>query len=177
MAIGLTRPQDLPEPVREELTQLITALQGFLSRAHDAQGLQKRVWGRWRCMTDPSLTTGVPTRVVVSAPHARTAAGSLSVSTTGQITIHESGLYLIHGSVAFDTGAAGRRAGFLYLNGVRIAYASDYAAANVAVQPSLTMLLVPGDVIELYALQDSGGALTVFGVTGGDTWLSIAQVA
>jgi hypothetical protein len=95
-----------------------------------------------------------------------------------QITVQQSGVYNIQGCVGFAANATSRRGMTLLVNG------SVVAATQVAASPanetslniSTNVYLFSGDVVQMNARQNSGGALSTTVVTGTYPVLSVARV-
>lgn len=83
----------------------------------------------------------------------------------GRITIVAAGLYRLHAVVRFAPNAIGTRYAFLYKNGSGVAGPATYKEceghATIArfIELEALLELAAADYIEVYAFQDSGGAL------------------
>lgn len=175
MAFGLTRPFELPEAVRLELEQLVASIASGFAVEHDADGRQRVVCGKWFAGAAQSLTDSVLTRIVVTRPDSRNGAESLTVDAEGHVRIGTRGVYLLVGQVTFASSALGRRAVQLRLNGADIAEQALPSGGGCTVQVVECVPCQPGDVVSLFGLQETGGALSTV-VSGNDTWLRIARV-
>jgi hypothetical protein len=95
-----------------------------------------------------------------------------------QITVQQSGMYLIQGAVGFAANATSRRGMTLLVNGSVVA--STQVAASPANETSLNIstnvYLFSGDIVTMNARQNSGGALSTTVVTGAYPVLSVARV-
>jgi hypothetical protein len=95
-----------------------------------------------------------------------------------QITVQQSGMYLVQGAVGFAANATSRRGMTLLVNGSVVA--STQVAASPANETSLNIstnvYLFSGDIVTMNARQNSGGALSTTVVTGAYPVLSVARV-
>lgn len=89
-----------------------------------------------------------------------------TVSNTSRLTCKTAGKYRIIGYFTFAPSAGGaRRGGLIYYNGTTIVGYDEKFGGNAALYPSLLptteLELAVDDYVDLYAFQDSGGALVV----------------
>jgi hypothetical protein len=95
-----------------------------------------------------------------------------------QITVQQSGMYLVQGAVGFAANATSRRGMTLLVNGSVVA--STQVAASPANETSLNIstnvYLFSGDIVTMNARQNSGGALSTTVVSGAYPVLSVARV-
>jgi hypothetical protein len=95
-----------------------------------------------------------------------------------QITVQQSGVYNIQGNIGFAANSTGRRGMTILVNGGVVA--ATQVAASPANETSLNIstnvYLFSGDVVQINARQNSGGALSTTVVTGTYPVLSVARV-
>jgi hypothetical protein len=89
-----------------------------------------------------------------------------TVTNNSRLTCTRAGIYLITGSLAYGTAAAGVRQSYIRLNGSTLLVAVNAgvtAGTTVAAvhNPTTLYQLAVGDYVELVAYQDTGGALNV----------------
>jgi hypothetical protein len=95
-----------------------------------------------------------------------------------QIIIGQAGFYTISANVGFATNATGRRLVQIYVNGsdrggVQVAALSG---ATTILSASTNVYLAVNDYVEVFALQQSGGALNTVSVTGVYPALSVGRI-
>lgn len=114
-----------------------------------------------------SLTNNTLTALTFDAETYDTNAFHSTSTNTSRITIPAGygGKYRIGGLVSFHPNATGRRELQLYKNGAVISYGNTVIGNGsefIGTYMDWTTTLVAGDYVELYALQSSGGSLTVY---------------
>ena len=114
-----------------------------------------------------SLTNNTITALTWDAETYDTNAFHSTSTNTSRITIPAGydGKYRIGGLVSFHPNATGRRELQLYKNGAAISYGNTVIGNGtefIGTYMDWSTTLVAGDYVELYALQSSGGALTVY---------------
>ena len=177
MKWGLTRREQMPEPIAREFDALAAAVQASVAVEHDEDGRQRIINARWKPAANQSLTTATFTRITLVLPDTRNVPGSLSITTLGQVRIGEKGSYLLTAQLFFDTNVTGRRIASLRVNnGVTAESAVSASAGFVTVQVTDCVYCQPGDLIELYGYQESGGALSVIALSP-YTFLRVVRVA
>lgn len=87
-----------------------------------------------------------------------------TTTNTSRVTIQTPGRYLLGGAVCFTANATGRRGSWWSVNGVALSggeaiYASPSAGNPTTSARMRAIYLNAGDYLELFAFQDSGGAL------------------
>jgi len=90
--------------------------------------------------------------------------GEMDVTTDHRFTVKEAGVYSIMGNVTFASLTADKIGrSYIYKNGARIAYnyMTTGFTAILTCPVSTTVVLDAGDYIELYARQNTGGALSI----------------
>ncbi len=95
-----------------------------------------------------------------------------------RITIGQAGFYTISANVGFASNATGRRLVQIYVNGsdrggVQVAALSG---ATTILSASTNVYLAVNDYVEVFALQQSGGALNTVSVTGVYPSLSVGRI-
>jgi hypothetical protein len=95
-----------------------------------------------------------------------------------RITIGQAGFYTISANVGFATNATGRRLVQIYVNGsdrggVQVAALSG---ATTILSASTNVYLAVNDYVEVFALQQSGGALNTVFLTGVYPSLSVGRI-
>ena len=110
-----------------------------------------------------SLTSGAFAAITFNAEDVDSAGGHDNVTNNSRYTAQYAGWYFIPFTVGYATSAVGRRIGLLRVNGADVngtGYATGAFAtfATVVSAASLVFLNV-GDYVEVFAYQDSGGAL------------------
>jgi hypothetical protein len=95
-----------------------------------------------------------------------------------RIVIGQAGFYTISANVGFATNATGRRLVQIYVNGsdrggVQVAALSG---ATTILSVSTNVYLAATDYVEVFALQQSGGALNTVSVTGVYPALSVGRI-
>lgn len=106
---------------------------------------------------------------------------STSVSTSRYTAVYP-GWYQVSGGVAFAANATGRRACTWRVNGSsvagsQVAYPATAASdCEIAARTKLVYLNV-GDYVELYAYQESGGALNTFVAASAEPHMSVRWVS
>lgn len=115
-----------------------------------------------------SLTTGVSAAVTFNAEDADTdvdgTGGHDNVTNNSRFTARYAGWYQASGAVGFAGNATGRRGAVWFVNGVAPAGGNSVlqsGSASAICVPARTkhLFLDVGDYVELYAYQESGGAL------------------
>jgi hypothetical protein len=89
------------------------------------------------------------------------------------------GKYLVIGAVTWDTNATGQRICVIFKNGATVGgHTSDMANASYAPRQtcSIVLDLVPGDYVETYVYQDSGGTRTTGGSLDVSNQLTIMRL-
>jgi hypothetical protein len=94
------------------------------------------------------------------------------------IAIGQDGFYNITANIGFATNATGRRLVQIFVNGadrgsVQVA---SLSGATTLLSVSTNVYLVSGDYVEVFALQQSGGALNTVFVTGVYPALSVGRI-
>lgn len=118
-----------------------------------------------------SIPTATQTLVDIDTVRIDTAAGFDAGANS--YVIQESGNYIIEATIYYAANSTGARGIYLYKNGGQISewlWPASSATAGNAVRTILFELLecVAGDFFQIYAFQDSGGALNAIGVNGND---------
>lgn len=164
MNLALRRP-DLPEPVRDELSQAYAAIRAGWDTGHDTVGQHRYALGRWNLAATQSLATGTLTRLVCTVAEETR---GLTMGVTGILTIRTAGVYQLIGSAKFAANGTGLRSVRLYVRGTLLAQQTvpGDATNDSTVQVAETLPLEPGDTVELFGVQYSGGALNVAAVAG-----------
>lgn len=176
MKLALTRRGDYPEPIARELEQLVSAITTADQVEHDAEGRQRVTCAKWTLAADQSVAHNTLTRVGVALPGSDNAPGRLTFLPGGIIRIGETGAYQVLGQIRYATNATGGRSVQLLRNQNEIAFTFQPSLGVAWVQATETIPCVPGDTLELYAYQTSGGALNVESASG-QTFLRIVRVA
>jgi len=94
-----------------------------------------------------------------------------------RITVNDAGYYLVLGCICYAPNATGIRRAYIYVNGAWVSMNSVLnagATASAFVVVSDVRYLNAGDYLELYAWQNSGGDLTVYGVAS--TWFGASRI-
>lgn len=177
MRLGLTRRGDYPEPIARELDQLVTAIQAGHSVEHDADGVQRRTYGRWQLGANQSLANGTATRVTVTLAQPGTDTGAdLRSEGGGIIRLRRAGVYLIVAQVRFASDTVGARLVEVEHNAVTVARVSETPVGVHRTQCVALVLAAANDTVAMTAYQSSGGALNAEAASG-ETALVIARVA
>jgi hypothetical protein len=103
--------------------------------------------------------------------------GAWDVATNYRYTIPVAGYYCAMGGVTFAANATNIRIAMIYKNGAEVQRSQRNAPSGTQgeyVQVPWCAKLIAGDYLELYAYQDSGGALNVSNST--NTFLNVNQV-
>lgn len=118
--------------------------------------------------TGQNLTTSVTTAVALDSEVQDSDGGHDTVTNNSRYTAPKTGWYHCSGSVSFPINGTGRRIVVFRVNGV-----SGSAGPQAELPPSAStvttvtqeteVFLNAGDYVELYALQTSGGTLTLLG--------------
>lgn len=113
---------------------------------------------------DISLPNGTFTVITFNQERHDTASMHSTSVNTSRITIPDAGLYLITGHLAFASNATGIRAARIQMNGVTVLAAhmnlgTTSASAESEISISTVYKFAAAAYIELYAFQNSGGAL------------------
>lgn len=108
--------------------------------------------------------------------------GLYNTAVTDRVTIHTQGLYDVKGHVMWPNGVGGnQRSAWIQKNGVATRYANDYAAPNAALLVALhcidTMILFPGDYLQMFVFQDSGGVLSTSAAVGNPVELNVCLIS
>lgn len=112
-----------------------------------------------------SLTSGAATAILLDTEDVDTDNGHSTSSNTSRYTAQTAGRYQVGGGVSWSNNATGRRAAIWAINGVSIAGGEANMTTAVVAQPvatparSRTVFLNVSDYVEIWGLQDSGGAL------------------
>jgi hypothetical protein len=130
--------------------------------------------GAWSQGTAQSIPNNTPTRTVLDTvlvpPVGMSIAGNA-------VTVTVAGLYLVTGSVTYDTNATGFRMALLVVNGASVTRFITAAGAGgpISCTPTRLLQLAAGDVITMNAQHTAGAALTLNTSTGG-VHLDVAAV-
>lgn len=95
-----------------------------------------------------------------------------------QIVVGESGFYNITANLGFASNATSRRLVLIYINGAQREGVQVPAspAGTTLLSISTNVYLFAGDYVELYGLQQSGGALNTVSSTGVTPFLSVGRI-
>lgn len=130
-----------------------------------------------------SLTNNTLTKITFNTASATPAIGSYDPqgwfdNAADSIIIGQDGFYNITANLGFASNATSRRLVLIYVNG------TDRAGVQVGASPAGTTLLsistnlwlVVGDEVQLYGLQQSGGALNTVGSSGVTPVLAVGRI-
>jgi hypothetical protein len=120
---------------------------------------------RLRNSTGISTTTGAYTQLTWDTEDFDTAGGHSTISNTSRYTVQTgyAGYYRVYGVVCFAAAAGSRRTASIYVNGAVInggELSATPASSNIiGVAVEAIVFLNALDFVELYAFQNSGGAV------------------
>ena len=130
-----------------------------------------------------SLTNNTLTKITFNTASSTPGLGSYDPqgwfdNAADSIVIGQDGFYNITANLGFASNATSRRLVLIYVNG------SDRAGVQVGASPAGTTLLsistnlwlVAGDEVQLYGLQQSGGALNTVGSSGVTPVLAVGRI-
>ena len=128
-----------------------------------------------------SLTNATLTAISFNTEYFDTDAMHDNVTNNSRITVAsgKGGKYLLVGNLVYAANATGFRQFFIRINGANTWYSASnpaipaYASFPNYVSYTFVLDLAAGDYVELFGLQNSGGALDV---QGGDTGVSYFQL-
>jgi hypothetical protein len=130
-----------------------------------------------------SLTNNTSTKITFNTASATPTTGSYDPhgwfdNANDNITIGQDGFYTVSANIAFAANATGRRTLTIAVNG------SDAGSVNVLAAPaastilsvSTNLYLAAGDLVSMFCLQQSGGALNTVVVAGVYPALSVGRI-
>jgi hypothetical protein len=128
-----------------------------------------------------SLTNATLTAITFDSEYFDTDSMHSTVTNTSRITVAtgQGGKYLLIGNLVYAANATGFRQFFIRVNGSNDWYSANnpaYAGNSsfpFYIGSQFVLTLAAGDYVELFGMQNSGGALDV---TGGDKGLSYFQL-
>ena len=129
-----------------------------------------------------SIPNGTPTGVTYDTNDVDTDTGHSTVTNTTRYTGKTGGRFQLSGGIGFAANATGRRAAQWYRNGSAVNAGSAMMPATAANDCALAARTITvflngtTDYIELFAYQESGGALNTFVTGGGQPSLSVRMV-
>lgn len=126
-----------------------------------------------------SLTNNARTAISWQATTYQTGIGWSSGTNPTRLTVSVSGMYLLVANIPFANVGGGRRGVGWRANGGATAWDMQLHPANGVDTANAVELidLVAGDYIEVYAYQNSGGALNTAGTTEGNVWAALSLFA
>jgi hypothetical protein len=146
-------------------------------------GANSNLLARVTATATQSLTNNTATKLTFNTASSTPTTDSYDPQTwfdnaNDRIVIGQDGFYTISANVGFATNATGRRLVQIYVNGsdrggVQVAALSG---ATTILSASTNVYLAVNDYVEVFALQQSGGALNTVSVTGVYPALSVGRI-
>jgi hypothetical protein len=161
--------------------QVLTVASGIPSWATPASSSPTYVGAFAYSNASQSIANATNTAILLQAENFDTDGFHSTSSNTSRMTIPtgKSGKYLIQGALLWQNGTTGARTLGFFKNATQIALwdITPLSSTTWSFTCSMTMDLVATDYVELYAVQQSGGAVNVYGTNVGNgtsTFLSIS---
>jgi hypothetical protein len=130
-----------------------------------------------------SLTNNTSTKITFNTASATPTTGSYDPqgwfdNANDQITVGQDGFYTVSANIAFAANAVGRRTLTIAVNGADAGSVNVLAApvASTILSVSTNLYLAAGDLVSMFCLQQSGGALNTVAVAGVYPALSVGRI-
>ena len=148
-----------------------------------AGGANSNLLARITATAAQSLTNNATTKVTFNTASSTPTTDSYDPqawfdNANDRIVIGQAGFYAISANVGFATNATGRRLVQIYVNGADRGgvQVGASATATTILSPSTNVYLAVNDYVEVFATQQSGGALNTVSVTGVYPVLSVGRI-
>jgi hypothetical protein len=130
-----------------------------------------------------SLVNNTSTKILLDTASATPTLGTYDpqswfVNASDHIAVGHDGFYVITANIAFAANATGRRTLTIAVNGADVGSVNVLAApaASTILSVSTSVYLAGGDLVTMFALQQSGGALSTVVVAGVYPALSVGRI-